>query len=386
MDAKKRVILLVDDQEGIVNALKRELRDWAAERSLETLTSLSAKEGLEILESRGNDTIIVVSDLHMPEMKGAEFLERVRLAHPDIVSILMTGNSDLDEIAKAVGAGIFGFIPKPWESAFLVAEVQKAFEFGDARREIAAYHKTVEDELKLAGALQKAILKPGLPVSDGVRFGLSYQPVSNLYCGGDYYDVILLAPKRYLLLLGDVEGHGVKAAFVTGILKAIIYSEYVRALDGRAFSPGGFLGWLNERLHFEFKSVPSLIVTFFAGVLDLPTRSFRYANAGQNHPLVLREGKAIELTASGQAIGLSDSASYVEEVAGLEPGDLLLLFTDGLVEIDCSGGCAPVEMRAIVERVAYGEDYHRRLLEAALAESGSPSFTDDVTILSARIL
>ena len=386
MDGKKRFILLVDDEQSIVNALRRELVDWAAERSLEILTALSAKAGLAILESGGEDAIIVISDLQMPEMNGSEFLEKVKNLYPYIVSILLTGYSDIQEIAKAVRAGIFSFLLKPWDSEYLVAELQKAYDFGENRHHNASYLKTVEDELKLAGVLQKAILKPNLPSSTGVEFKVSYRPVSNLYCGGDYYDVILLGPERYLLLIGDVEGHGVKAAFVTGILKAIIYSEYVRALDGRSFSPGAFLSWLNERMHFEFRDASSMLVTFFAAVIDLSTRSLRCSNAGQNHPVILRAGKAMELSVSGSAIGISSSTSYTEQVFELLHDDVLVLFTDGLIEIACAEGCPPLEISPIVERVAYGEEYHRRLFEAALVESGKPAFTDDVTVLSARIL
>lgn len=386
MKPKTRCILLVDDEPNILNSLKRELHEWALERELEILSEFSARQGLETLKTRGTETIIVVSDLKMPEMKGSDFLLEVKRLYPDIVSILLTGFSETNEVIKAVRAGIFSYMLKPWDSDYLVAELTKAYDYGELRRQSASYLKTVEEELKWAGEMQKTILKPNLPHSEGLEFRASYRPVPGLYCGGDYYDVIFLGADRYLLLIGDVEGHGVKAAFVTGILKATIYSEYVRAATGRVFSPGAFLGWLNDRMNFEFRSSSSMIITFFAGVLDLKASVFRYANAGHNHPFIVKGGKAAELPVSGSAIGFANSVSYTEQTVNVASGDLIALFTDGLIETACTEERPPIKLGPILEKVEYGDEYHRRILEAALTESCSKDFTDDVTIVTAKIL
>jgi sigma-B regulation protein RsbU (phosphoserine phosphatase) len=386
MTTRNRCILLVDDEQNILNALKRELHEWARERSLEILTAISARQGLETLKTRGQDAAIVVSDLKMPEMKGSDFLLEVKKSYPDIVSILLTGFSETNEVVKAVQAGIFSYMLKPWDSEYLLAELTKAYDYGELRRQNASYLKTVAEELKWAGEMQKTILKPNLPSSNGLEFRVSYRPVPGLYCGGDYYDVILLGPDRYLLLIGDVEGHGVKAAFVTGILKAIIYSEYVRAASGKTFSPAAFLGWLNERMNYEFRSTSSMIITFFAGVLDLKESVLRYANAGHNHPFIVEAGKCTELPVSGSAIGFANSVSYVEQSVKVISGDILNLYTDGLVESASAGGGAVVKLGPILERVEYGAEYHRRILDAVLAETGSKDFTDDVTMVTARLV
>jgi len=310
----------------------------------------------------------------------------VNRLYPDIVSILLTGFSETNELIKAVQAGIFSFMLKPWDSDYLEAELTKAYEYGELRSQKASYLKTMEEELKWAGEMQKTILKPNLPRSDGLEFRVSYRPVPGLYCGGDYYDVIFLGPERYLLLIGDVEGHGVKAAFVTGILKATIYSEYVRIAMGREFSPGAFLSWLNERMNFEFHGSSSMIITFFAGVLDLKTSSLRYANAGHNHPFIVREGQSLELPISGSAIGFAASVSYAEQKVDLLSKDVIVLFTDGLVEAACTGDSAPLKLGPILDKTEYGSEYHRRILEMSLAEAQAEDFTDDVTIVTARML
>lgn len=385
MNPRRRYVLLVDDDEHILSALKRELGDWSKERYLEIMTTTSAKEGLEMLQRCGSDTVIVLSDLRMPEMKGSDFLLEVSTRHPAIVSVLLTGYSDTCEIAKSVKAGIFSYMVKPWESDYLITEITKAYEYGELKREGESYLKTIEEELRWAGELQKAILRPNLPRCEGMEFRVSYRPVPGLYCGGDYYDVVCLGEDRYLLLVGDVEGHGVKAAFVTGILKAIIYPEYISGRIRKAFSPGDFLDWLDERMSPELKR-GDMAITFFAGVIDLRAYIFLYANADHCHPFIIHDDKPSELLVTGSAIGSGEHKKHTERSVRIGKGDIIDIFTDGLVEAARSQGTPPVKLENVLNRIKYGDDYHRNILEAALAVAGSKDFADAVTILTARIL
>jgi sigma-B regulation protein RsbU (phosphoserine phosphatase) len=275
---------------------------------------------------------------------------------------------------------------KPWERKYLVAELNKAYNFGELRKQNVIYHKLLEDELKWAGDLQKAILQPKLPHSGLVELRVSYHPLKNLYCGGDYYDVIALAKDRYLLLIGDVAGHGVRAAFITVMLKAIIYPEYIAPRTTRDFSPAAFLGWLNNRMDFELRQTEGLVISFFAAVLDLGTRKLRYANAGQPHPYLIHDQRTIELPVSGPMLGLSSTTTYIERSIELTTGDILNLYTDGLVEVEKEKEWVQLPPQKLFGTVQYAPDYHRRLMALALQEAGTSGFSDDVTLLTARIL
>ncbi|HOV63307.1 MAG TPA: SpoIIE family protein phosphatase [Spirochaetia bacterium] len=378
-------ILLVDDEVNILNALVRELHDWSKKHSFTTFTVQSAREGLAWLEEHGADTAVIVSDLRMPELKGSDFLLAVKEKYPEIVSLLLTGYSETQEIIKAVKAGIFSYILKPWDSDYLISEISKAAEYWEVKAQNKAYLKLMQEELMWAGELQRTILKPRLTHCKGVEFRSSYRPVPGLYCGGDYYDVISLGTDRYLLLIGDVAGHGVRAAFVTGILKAIIYPEYVLGVMGKEFSPGAFLQWLNDRMNFELHSTFNLIITFFAGVLDIKNLTFSYANAGHIHPFAVIGGKVVELSVSGSGIGFASSAMYDEQTVDLHSGDIINLYTDGLVELSSEGNAKVIKPAQLISNVEYGPDYHKRLMEAALKASGTKDFSDDVTLLTARI-
>jgi sigma-B regulation protein RsbU (phosphoserine phosphatase) len=381
MESSPRCLLLVDDEQNILFALKRELHEWARERSLEILTAASAREALTMLETRGSTTDLIVSDLKMPEMKGSDFLLKVRTTWPAIITILLTGYSETEEIVKAVSAGIYSYMLKPWDSAYLITEVQKAWEFGEMRKQNALNAQRMEDELKLAGELQKAILKPNLPATTGIEFRVSYKPVPGLYCGGDYYDVVSVGPDRYLMLIGDVSGHGVQAAFVTAILKAVIYPEYLRGVVGKTLSPADFLSWLNSRMQFEFRCASNMLITFFAGVLDVRNGSLLYSNAGQNHPCLITPSGIEELPVSGPAIGSGRSVLYIDKLVRVQQDNVIVLYTDGITEAGKGS-----KMLQVLQKVPSGPDFHARIFAEALKQSSATEFNDDVTLVTAKIM
>ena len=384
---KANTILFVDDEANILTALKRELYGWAKERALVIKTAPSAAIALNIIESNASEIAVIVSDLKMPEMLGSDFLLEVKNRWPDIITVLLTGFSEPQEVMKAVKAGIFSYILKPWEQEYLKGELDKALEMRSVKEQNATYARLLEDELKWAGEMQKAMLRPTLQSTEGIELRVSYQPVPGLYCGGDYYDVVNLPGERYLILLGDVAGHGVKAAFITGILKAVIYPEYIRTVGNRPFSPGAFLGWLNERMTFELRQTSDLLISFFAGVLDRQAMTFSYANAGQDHPFIISGGNPRELTVSGSALGVAKTVTYTDQTERLKIGDMIFAYTDGLVEAGSStSGARDSGIAGILASLPVSQGYHKAVLEAALAAAGVATFDDDVTILTARLI
>ena len=354
----KDVVLFVDDEANILASLRRSLHPWAARRSVSIRTADSAIEALAFLEASAGRVVVIVSDLRMPVMLGSDFLLKVKELYPWILTILLTGFSEVQELMKAIRAGIYSYILKPWDTDYLVVELDKCLEAQRLRTEAQARARTVEEELRWAGEMQRAMLRPSLESPEGVGFETSYEPLSGMYCGGDYYDLIELGPGRYLFLIGDVAGHGIRAAFITGILKAVIYPEYVKAVAGRAFLPSAFLSWLNQRMNFELRRTADIIITFFVGLIDIEAGTLRYANAGHCHPLLVSGGKARELQASGPGLGYSGEVEYPEAVEPLVKGDLLFAYTDGLVEIGAAdGACEEIDIASIVSGLEEGPDF-----------------------------
>ena len=127
--AMDRVLLLVDDEENILRALKRALRRGG----YTILTAGSGPDGLKILQQ--HEVGVIVSDQRMPGMIGAEFLSRARAIRPDSVRIMLSGYTELHSVTEAINQGaIYKFLTKPWEDELLQANIDEAFEYYELRR------------------------------------------------------------------------------------------------------------------------------------------------------------------------------------------------------------------------------------------------------------
>jgi sigma-B regulation protein RsbU (phosphoserine phosphatase) len=133
-------------------------------------------------------------------------------------------------------------------------------------------------------------------------------------------------------------------------------------------------------MQFEFRSSSAMLITFFAGVLDLREGTFTYANAGHCHPFLVIPGSVTELPVSGSAIGFSQKVLHTERKLDVRPGSTLVLYTDGLTEVGKG-----VPLQPVLQKVLPGPDFHRRLLEVVLETAGTTAYTDDVTILTAKL-
>ncbi|MDE2275059.1 MAG: response regulator [Burkholderiales bacterium] len=123
-------VLLVDDEPGILSSLRRLLRPYG----YRVLTASSAAEGLQTLEHELVD--LVISDMRMPEMDGAKFLELARSRWPDVMRVLLTGYADIGATVAAINRGeIYRYIAKPWDDADLVLTIAKALEQSSLERE-----------------------------------------------------------------------------------------------------------------------------------------------------------------------------------------------------------------------------------------------------------
>ena len=182
----------------------------------------------------------------------------------------------------------------------------------------------IEQELRVARSIQRALL-PGLtPPLDGWQLVAHYQPAREV--GGDFYDFLQLEDGRLGVVIGDVSGKGVPAAVLMASTRGVL-----RAIAQRGSTPGHVLERVNEILLSDVP--PNTFVTCFYGILDPESGDFRYANAGHNLPCHQQHnGSATELRARGMPLGLMPDMRYEQESATLKPGDGILFYSDGLVE------------------------------------------------------
>jgi serine phosphatase RsbU (regulator of sigma subunit)/anti-sigma regulatory factor (Ser/Thr protein kinase) len=182
----------------------------------------------------------------------------------------------------------------------------------------------LEQELKVATLIQQQFLPKELPHLPGWDVAAYYQPAREV--GGDFYDFIDLPDGQVGIVCGDVTDKGVPAALIMAKTHSIL-----RADAPRLVSPGAVLARANNLLAAEMP--PNMFVTCLYAVLNPQTGVLRYANAG--HPLPYRRtmaGTVDELRATGMPLGLLEDMEYIEAETVLEPGETILLHSDGIAE------------------------------------------------------
>jgi sigma-B regulation protein RsbU (phosphoserine phosphatase) len=186
----------------------------------------------------------------------------------------------------------------------------------------------IQKELEVARRIQLSILPAEFPRSENFRVAARYVPMTSV--AGDFYDFIVADDKQAGLLIADVSGHGVPAALIASMVKLAATSQRAQAAD-----PSSFLAGMNSAL---LGNTQNQFVTAAYVHLDSEARELRYSAAGHPPMLLLRQGSVREIEENGLMLAAFDFAKYSNAAHGLEPGDRLLLYTDGILEAaDASG-------------------------------------------------
>jgi serine phosphatase RsbU (regulator of sigma subunit) len=186
----------------------------------------------------------------------------------------------------------------------------------------------IEQEMSSAYYIQQSLLPEQVPSIPGWQIKPFYRPAREV--GGDLYDFLALPDSRIGLVIGDVTGKGIPAALIMATTTAMI-----RAAAPQAASPGEVLALINNLLHIHMPS--GMFTTCFYAILDPTSGRLCFANAGHNVPYLSHNGKIKELRARGMPLGLMPDQSYPENEVIIAPDDLILLYTDGLVEAHDTG-------------------------------------------------
>lgn len=238
------------------------------------------------------------------------------------------------------------------------------------------HHRTLERERRIAQALQRALLpQPGmLPVAPGLQFAAHYRPSRcESDVGGDWYDAVTLRDGSILVSVGDVTGRGLHAAGLMGKLRQAVGMSALYERD-----PARIL----DAVDFHLRSRrSSSIATAFVAIIDPSRKTVRYAGAGHPSPLLRRNGELVELRSTGLPLGLRDhhAPQQSEEIA-LDGADLLILYTDGLIEgtRDLAFGEQRLAFLATSEAISCVRDPAAFLCDACLP----PDAQDDTAVLT----
>jgi serine phosphatase RsbU (regulator of sigma subunit) len=245
---------------------------------------------------------------------------------------------------------------------------------------LSTLKQTKDRDEKLARDIQERLLPTEMPRISRYEIVGAWQPAQSV--SGDYYDVIRPDDDSLVLCIGDVAGHGIPAALLMSNLQAA-----VRMLALSKPTPQDMCTQLNKFILSN--TTADKFITFFYAVLDVNKNELVYTNAGHNRPLIVREsGAIVSLAKGGFPLGLRPNSHYDQGIAHLEEGDLLLIFTDGVIETHNT------------KKEEFGEDrfldvllkHHRSGARAtctgilnAVSEFSKATYQDDLTLLALSV-
>lgn len=363
---------------------------------------------------------LILADYKLPAFDGAQALTIAKELCPDVPVIVISGAVGEETAVELLKNGATDFVLKD-RLGRLVPAVKRALrevESQQARRKAEAdlralnaqlEHRVaertrelwekntiMEEDLEMARELQMAFLPSRFPTiprgasetASAVRFCSLFHPSSSV--SGDFYNIVRISDTSIGIFICDVMGHGVRAALVTAIMRAL--EEQV---GEAAANPGALLTQMNHSLRDILRQLTTtLFATACYIVVDIATGRLTFANAGHPKPLLVHhETKAVEIIGvnrkNGPALGLVDNISYQTHELTVAEGDLVLAFTDGLFEVENTQSQAFSETRlreAIQQRV--GLPLTKLVQEVSHEIEGfaqGQEFTDDVCLVGMEI-
>jgi serine phosphatase RsbU (regulator of sigma subunit) len=280
-------------------------------------------------------------------------------------------------------------LAQPWERRSLNALMPAVQSFTDqiasAMHQSVVYGRSLEyqrvtQELQMAGDIQASLLPTVFPNIQGWQFAMTLEPAGET--SGDFFDIIPLADGKIGIVVADVMDKGVGPAMYMAISRTLIRT-YAIELDSQ---PDTVFFATNERILTDTTS--SLFVTAFYGVLNPQTGELTYCNAGHNPPYLLRSGDAAgteALIRNAIPIGIVEDTTWGNDTILIEPGDALILYTDGIPDATSNDGKLFGEENLVqVAKASLGQsagDLQTNILDAVHHFVGDAPQYDDITLM-----
>jgi sigma-B regulation protein RsbU (phosphoserine phosphatase) len=250
----------------------------------------------------------------------------------------------------------------------------------------------LQTELEIAREVQDQLYPKEAPPVCGLKLTVRCDPARMV--SGDYYDYQQIAGGKVAFAIGDVAGKGISAALLMATLQAALRAQitaYTPSHESECSTvpevdAATLVSKLNKQIYAH--TAPEKYATFFFALFNQETRVLTYTNAGHLPPLLFRGAEVIPLDSNGTVVGAFPFAKYDESCLTMNPGDILVCYTDGITEPENAFGEMFGEERLIdlVKRNAHLDDGDivKNILESVRSWTGSPELHDDMTLLIAR--
>ena len=316
-------ILIVDDKPANLHLLSQMLRD----QGYNVRAVTSGERALASVQMMPPNLILL--DIRMPEMDGYQVCECLKADEKthEIPIIFISALDEIQDKVKAFQVGGVDYITKPFHLEEVLVRVQTHLSLRQLQKQLQDTNKKIARELVLAGKTQARFMPRNLPDIPKWQFSVAFKPARET--SGDFFDVNLLSDNRIGILIADVSDKGVGAA----LFMALSWALFRAYMDDYPTQPEAVFHEVNR--HILSDTDTDDFVTCFFGTLDPKGGMLVYSNAGHSPPLLVKATNPEQITSlarTGPAIGVVESQQWEREVVILQPGDQLVLYTDGITE------------------------------------------------------
>ena len=367
-------VLIADDQHTVLEALRMLLKTQGYRTELvSTPGSL-----LSAIESRDFDVVLLDLNYTLDTTSGHEGLEllsRIQALDENLPLVVMTAWGSMDLAIEAMRRGASDFIQKPWDNQQVLHTLERQIERRRKNKAERQQYKLETEQIGELKELHQHLFPREMPQIPGIEIAAGTRAARDV--GGDFFHLEKCGNKL-AVAIADVAGKGLPAALLMANLQGTI-----KPLMREAASPGRTCERVNTAI-CDVTVLGKFIAAFYA-VIDPDAHTLTFTNAGHNPPLLVRaDGSVEKLSAGGAVLGHFPNWQYSEHTVAFEPGDRLLLFTDGVNE-----ACNADEEDFGDERIAeVARQYHEadavalhEVITQAVTQHCDGQFEDDATLV-----
>ncbi|HSP08164.1 MAG TPA: SpoIIE family protein phosphatase [Candidatus Dormibacteraeota bacterium] len=370
-----RRILVVDDEEPLAKVMARTLRS----RGFECDIALDGAQARQLFEKQ--DYALALLDVRLPDESGYGLLEELRARSPDTAVVMISGVDDPELGRAAMEHGAYAYHVKPVGATQLYLLVEnnlrrRSLEI-DGRATMRRLESMVEErseQVRRAARLQTGMLPASPYVGEGFELAAHFSAAKEI--SGDFYDWHHALDDRLTITLGDVMGKGLPAALMMATARAALRGAAgIHPMEAGIKQAAEVMAAALEVEH--------AYVTVFHSSFDPRSGDLRYVDAGHGHARILRAVGGQELLPERSApIGIFPDTQYLVGTATLRPGDTLVVFSDGLLDLRPDLATADVLLPYEARRASTAQQM------VDILANGAPTreLFDDVTIVALRKL
>ncbi|MFZ0547749.1 MAG: SpoIIE family protein phosphatase [Candidatus Promineifilaceae bacterium] len=376
-DLNQKEILIVDDTPDNLRLLSKIL----AENGYRVRAATGGQRALDSACLAPPDLILL--DIKMPGMDGFDTCAALKLDRKlrEIPVLFISALDDVADKVRAFKTGGVDYITKPFQPEEVLARVETHLSLRDFQQRLERANCKMVQELNLAGKVQASFLPDKLPKAAGWEFAVTLMPARET--SGDFYDVFTLPDGRLGILVADVVDKGVCAALFMALTYALMRSHAAE----QGLEPSAVFRVVNDYILHDTHA--NQFVTVFYGILDAVTGRLVYSNAGHCPGLLISPsngGGVRRLTITGMPLGIPEDGEWEQREVVLGAGDLLLLYTDGVIDAE-NEAVRPYGLERLASRAAglmgkTAEAFKDGILSDIMQFAGNRPLFDDLVLFA----